>query len=230
MKKNAFRFLVLFVSILFLLGCSARGANLPLTSTQGVPANQNLFADEFNSLDSSVWSVQPSLTPFAGVEGSKTPGEVKVEDGLLKLSRYAPEIVGENPASYIQSKQAVHLPDTFSATMRFRNEFTAFGFGNLFVEMYNHTIKIGHSGLDRAIDNTYDYSFNDNSFYILSLHVTNKGYTIKINEDTANAPVQTFSQNIDLSGYMGNSNITVWGGSNTQSAQYSEIDYIRITN
>jgi hypothetical protein len=229
-KKNVFRFLTLSVGILFIMSCTAHGANLPKNSTQVVPVNQSLFAEEFNSLDSSIWSALPSLTPFAGLEGSKTPGEVKVEDGLLKLSRYAPEIAGENPASYIQTKQAVNLPGTFSATMRFRNEFTAFGFGNLFVEMYNHKIAIGHSGLDRTIDNTYDYSYNDNNFYILSLHVTSQGYTIKIKEDTANAPEQTFSQNTDLSEYMGNSNLTVWGGSNTQSAQYSEIDYIRITN
>lgn len=230
MKKNAFRFLVLSIGILFLLGCSAQGINLATNTTQATPTSQSLFADEFNSLDGSVWSALPSLTPFAGLEGSKTLGEVKVEDGLLKLSRYAPEIAGENPASSIQTKQAVRLPDSFSATMRFRNEFTAFGFGNLFIEMYNHKITIGHSGLDRAIDNTYDYALNDNNFYILSLHVTRQGYTIKIKEDNVNASEQTFTQNIDLSRYMGNSTITVWGGSNTQSAQYSEIDYIRITN
>ena len=229
MKKNAFRLLALAVEILFIFGCSSPATNIPKSSSKTSTENQTLFDDEFNSLSSDVWSSFPSLTPFAGMEGSKVPGEVKVENGILKLSRYAPELVGKNQASFIQTKNTVYLPDTFSATMRFRNEFIAFGFGDVFVEMYKHNIAIGHSGLDKAMDNTYSYRYNDNSFFILSLHVTSKGYTITIKEDTANSTEETFSQNVDLSGYVGNSTIMIWGGSNTKPAQYSEIDYIRIS-
>jgi hypothetical protein len=229
MKKNTFGFLILIIGSLFVFGCSNPTANVPKNSTKTSMDNQILFDDEFNSLNSEVWSSFPSLTPITRFEGSKIPGEVKVENGILKLSRYAPELVGENQASFMYTENTVYLPDTFSATMRFRNEFTAFGFGSLFIEIYNHKIAIGHSGLDRVMDNTYSYHYNDNSFFILSLHVTSKGYTITIKEDTANSTEEAFSQDVNLSGYMGNSTIMILGGSNTQSAQYSEIDYMRIS-
>ena len=229
MKKNAFRLLALAVEILFIVGCSNPATNIPKSSTKTSTENQILFDDEFNSLNSNVWASFPSLTPIAGFEGSNVPGEVKVENGILKLSRYAPELSGDNPVSFVQTKNAIHLPEEFSAAMRFRNEFTAFDFGNVVVEIYNHKIAIGHSGLDKAMDNTYSYRYNDNSFFILSLHVTSKGYTITIKEDTANSTEETFSQNVDLSGYVGNSTIRISGGSNTKPAQYSEIDYIRIS-
>lgn len=230
MKNKAFGFLVLFTGMLFVFGCSKSAANVPNSSTKVVKENQTIFSDEFDSLDSSVWSFLPSLTSFAGFEGSNIPGEVKVENGVLKLSRYAPELSGENPASSIQTKNAVSLPKEFSARMRFKNEFIAFGFGNVFVEVYHHKIAVGHNGLDGKMDNIYDYRDNENSFFLLSLDITDTGYTITIKEDTVNSTEETFSQNIDLSGFVGNSTITIWGGSNTPSAQYSEIDYLRIIN
>jgi hypothetical protein len=230
MKSNAFGFLFLLIGILIIFGCSNPAANVPNSSTEVATESQTIFGDEFDSLDNSVWSSFPSSTPFAGSEGSNIPGEVKVENGVLKLSRYAPEIPRENQASFIQTKNAVYLPDKFSATMRFRNEFIAVGFGNVFVEVYKHKIAVGHNGLDREMDNAYSYRYNDNSFFLLSFDVTRTGYTITIKEDKANATEETFSQNLDLSGFMGNSTIMIWGGSNTPSAQYSEIDYLRIFN
>jgi len=228
MKRNAFGFVVLVLGISLIIGCSAPTGNFPQNSTRPTKGNRTLFADEFDLLNADLWSSYPSLTPFAGLAGSKTPGEIKVENGILKLSRYAPELSGENPASFIQSKNTVDLPETFSATIRFRNEFTAFGFGDVFVEIYHHKIMIGHSGLKGTADNTYDYLYNDDGFFIMSLNVSKDGYTIRVKEDTANATEQTFSQNVDMSKLIGNSTISIWGGSNTQSAQYSEIDYIRI--
>jgi hypothetical protein len=229
MRRNTFEFLVLIIGILFSFGCFNPIANVPKNSTKTSTDNQILFDDEFNSLNSAIWSAFPSLTPTAGFEGSNIPGEVKVENGILKLSRYAPELAGENQASYIQTKNTVYIPDTFSVTMRFRNEFTAFGFGDISIEIYKHKIAVGHNGLDNAMDNTYSYHYNDNSFFILSFHVTSNGYTINIKEDTADSTEETFSQTVDLSELMGNSTISIWGGSNTRSAQYSEIDYIRIS-
>lgn len=229
MRRNTFGFLVLIIEILFCLGCSNSTVNVPKNSTKTSTNDQILFDDEFNSLNNGKWSSHPSLTPFDGLEGSNTPGEVKIENGLLKLSRYAPEIAGENPASYIQTTNPVYLPDTFSAVMRFKNEFTAFSFGDVVIEIYNHKIAIGHDGLDNVMDNTYSYHYNDNSFFILSLNVTSNGYTIKIKKDAADSTEETFSQTVDLSELMGDSIITIWGGSNTPSAQYSEIDYIRIS-
>jgi len=228
MKQHTFGFLALLIGLLFVFGCSTSIANVPKSSTETPTKNTILLDDEFDSLNSAVWSAFPSLTPFAGHEGSKLPGEVKVEDGVLKLSRYAPELVGDNQASFIQTKNTIDLPDTFSTTMRFRNEFVAFGFGKVFVEIYNHKIAVGHGGLDGVMDNTYSYHGNNNNFFILALRITGQGYTIMIKEDTANSTEESFSQDIDLSGYLGASTIMIWGGSNTKSAPYSEVDYIRI--
>jgi hypothetical protein len=230
MKSNTFGFLVLLTGILFIFGCSNSAANVPNSSTKVATENQTIFSDEFDSLDNSVWSSLPSLSPFDGFEGSNIPGEVKVENGMLKLSRYAHELSGQNPVSSIETKSTIHLPDKFSAMMRFRNEFIAVGFGNVVVEVYQHKIVVGHNGLDREMDNTYSYRYNDNSFFLLSFDVTSNGYTIKIKEDTANATEETFSKTVDFSGFTGDSTIMIWGGSNTPSAQYSEIDYLRINN
>ena len=228
MKQHIFGLLVLLIGLLFVFGCSTSTAHTPKSSTEIPTKNPILLDDEFDSLNDAVWSAFPSLTPFAGHEGSKLPGDVKVEDGVLKLSRYAPELVGENQASFIQTKNTIDLPDTFSATIRFRNEFVAFVFGDVVVEIYNHKIAFGHDGLDNLMDNTYSYHYNDNHFFSLSLNVTDNGYTIKIKEDTANSIEETFSQTIDLSELMGASTIMIWGGSNTKSAPDSEVDYIRI--
>jgi hypothetical protein len=228
MKRNTFTFVVLVVGLSLLFGCSTPTRNIPGNSTRPVEENQVLFADEFNSLNTDVWSSLPSLTPFPGLEGSKTPGEIKAENGILKLSRYAPELYGENQASFIQTKNTVDLSKSFSATMRFKNEFTAFGFGDLFVEIFHHTITIGRRGFNGGADDTYEYPYNDNSFFVLSLDITRGGYTIRIKEDTADAVEKTFSQNVDLSEFLCNSTITIGGGSNIQAAQYSEVDYIRI--
>ena len=228
MKRNLSSIVVLIVGILFIFGCSSPMTNTTESSTNPSKHNQILFADEFDSLNTQVWSSFPSLTPFDGSEGSKMPGEVIVENGLLKLSRYAPEIQGENPASLIQSKNTVALPETFLATMRFRNEYTAFGFGSVFIQIYHHKIRIERRGPNGVASDTYDYPYNDNSFFMLSFDVSKEGYTIRIKEDVPNATETEFSQQVDMSEFLGNSTITIWGGSNTQSAQYSEIDYIRI--
>ena len=105
--------------------------------------SSTLFDDEFDSLNGDIWSAQPSLTPFQGGEGSNVPGEVKVENGILKLSRYAPELVGNNPASDIRTKRMVYLPATYSVTVRFKNEYVGFGIGELFVAIYESKIWVG---------------------------------------------------------------------------------------
>src|SRR5512138_3751770 len=130
MKRTTFGLLVLVIGMLSLWGCSSTTANV-------------LFGDEFSSLNTDVWLSFPSLTPFASLEGSNIPGEVKVEDGILKLSRFAPELSGGNQVSLIQAKNTVDLPDTFTVTMRFRNEFIAFGLSNFVLEIYDQKIAVG---------------------------------------------------------------------------------------
>jgi hypothetical protein len=187
-----------------------------------------LFDDEFDSLSGDTWSALPSLTPFQGSEGSNIPGEVKVENGILMLSRYAPELIGSNPASYIETRRMVYLPDTYSVTMRFKNEFVGFGLGELYVIIYNSKIWVGQNGIDGSQEDNFEYRSNNNSYFILSLNVTNDGYTITVKEDVLNSIEETFSKNIDRSKFSGDSVITILGGSNTTSTPYSEIDYIRI--
>ena len=187
-----------------------------------------LFDDEFDSLGGDTWSALPSLTPFQGSEGSNIPGEVKVENGILMLSRYAPELAGDNPVSYIQTKRTVSLPATYSVTMRFKNEFVGLGLGELYVIIYNSKIWVGQNGIDGSQEDNFEYRSNNNSYFILSLNVTNDGYTITVKEDVFNSIEETFSKNIDISKFSGGSVITILGGSNTTSTPYSEIDYIRI--
>jgi hypothetical protein len=186
-----------------------------------------LFDDEFDSLNGEVWSTMPSLTPFKGFEGSNTPGEVNVENGILKLSRYAAELAGENPVSYIQTNNLVYLPAEYSVTIRFKNEFVGFAFGKLYVAIYNDKIWVGQDGIGPQADG-FDYLSNDDSYFILSLRVTGSGYSISIMEDAPGSIEETFSKNIDLSDISGDSVITIMGGSNTTMTPYSEIDYIRI--
>lgn len=186
-----------------------------------------LFDEEFDSLNADVWSTLPSLTSFKGFEGSNTPGEVKVENGILKLSRYAPELAGENPVSYIQTNNLVYLPAEYSVTMRFKNEFTGFAFGKLYVAIYNDKIWVGQNGIGPQADG-FDYLSSDDHYFILSLHITGSGYSISIKEDAPGSIEETFSKNVDLSDLPGDSVITIMGGSNNTVTPYSEIDYIRI--
>ncbi len=192
--------------------------------------SSTLFDDEFDSLNGDIWSAQPSLTPFQGAEGSNMPGEVKVENGILKLSRYAPELAGNNPVSYIQTKRMVYLPAIYSVTIRFKNEFAGFGFGKLYVAMYKDKIWVGQNGVDDSQADGFEYHSNNDSYFVWSLHVTSSGYTISIKEDVPIAIEETFSKELDLSKLSGDSIITIEGGSNTTSTPYSEIDYIRISN
>jgi hypothetical protein len=189
-----------------------------------------LFDDEFDSLNGDIWSTQPNLTPFEGLEGSNIPGEVKVENGILKLSRYAPELAGENAVSSIQTRSMVNLPSIYSVTIRSKNEFVGFEIGQLFVAMYKDQIWVGHSGVYGPQEDSFKYHSNNDSYFILSLHVTSSGYTVSIKEDVPNAIEETFSKNLDLSKLSGDSIITIMGGSNTTSTPYSEIDYIRISH
>lgn len=188
-----------------------------------------LFDDEFDSLNSDIWSAQPSLTPFQGAEGSNIPGEVKVENGILKLSRYAPELAGQNEVSYLQTRSVVTLPEIYSVTMRSKNEFAGFAVGNLYVSMYKGKIWVGQNGIYGPQEDGFEYHSNNNSYFILSLHVTSSGYTVSVKEDTPNSIEETFSKKIDLSMLPGDSIITIMGGSNTASIPYSEVDYIRIS-
>lgn len=186
-----------------------------------------LFDDEFDSLNSDVWSTLPSLTSFKGFEGSNTPGEVKVENGILKLSRYAAELAGENPVSYIQTNTLVYLPAEYSVTTRFKNEFVGFAFGKLYVAIYNDKIWVGQDGIGPQADG-FDYLSSDDHYFILSLRITGSGYSISIREDAPGFIEETFSKNVDLSDLSGDSVITIMGGSNSTVTPYSEIDYIRI--
>ena len=192
--------------------------------------SSTLFDDEFNSLNGDIWSAQPSLTPFYGAEGSNVPGEVKVENGILKLSRYAPELVGNNQASDIRTKRMVYLPATYSVTVRFKNEFVGLGLGELYVTIYKSKIWVERNRIDDSQSDSFEYHSNNDSYFVLSLHVTSSGYTVRIKEDLPNSIEETFSKELDLSKLSGDSIITIEGGSNTASIPYSEIDYIRISN
>ena len=162
--------------------------------------SSTLFDDEFNSLNGDIWSAQPSLTPFQGGEGSNIPGEVKVENGILKLSRYAPELVGNNPASDIRTKRMVYLPATYSVTVRFKNEYVGFGIGNLYVAVYKDNVThkdkiwVGQNGIDNSQADGFEYRSNNDSYFVLSLHVASDGYTVSIKEDIPNATEETFSK------------------------------------
>jgi hypothetical protein len=220
MRKNKIG--SLFVSMMFVfVSCTTRPGD--------DAGSQFLFDEEFNSLDDSLWVSRPSLTPFAGLTGSDRPGEVKVEDGILKLSRYAAELSGENPVSYVQTQNPVDLPDAYTATIRFKNEYTGLELGGLYVTMYHDKVWVRQNGIDGPPLQGFDYRSNKGQFFILSMQVTGTGYVITIKEDTANAPEETFSGSLDPSRALGDSVLMILGGSNTASVQYSEIDYIRIT-
>jgi len=212
----------------YMVGLLLAIVGLVLVSCQ--TPSSTLFDDEFDSLNGDIWSAQPSLTPFQGGEGSNIPGEVKVENGILKLSRYAPELAGDNPASYIRTRSMVNLPAIYSVTMRFKNEYVGFGVGKLYVATYKGKIWVGQNGIDDSQADSFEYRSNNDSYFVLSLHVTSNGYTISIKEDVPNSIEETFSKELDLSKLSGDSIITIEGGSNTTSTPYSEIDYIRISN
>ncbi|MBL8076808.1 MAG: hypothetical protein JNM55_02515 [Anaerolineales bacterium] len=215
MRKNVLGLLLVIIIEMALVSCTTPSAAL--------------FDEEFDSLDTQVWSATPSLTPFPGFEGSNTLGEVKVESGMLKLSRYAPELAGENPASFIQTRGVVDLPSIYTATMRFKNEFAGLGLGKLHVAVFKSKVWVGYDGIDSPLEDSFEYQSNSDGYFILSLHVTDGGYTVTIKEDAFNSTEETFSRSLDLSKLAGDSIVTVTGGSNIASIPYSEIDYIRIS-
>jgi len=226
MRKNRIGLLFAIMGLV-LVGCTTPTENIPANDTETAAGSQTLFDEEFDSLDGKTWSSQPSLTPFPDFEGSNIPGEVKVENGILMLSRYAPELSGENPVSSIQTINTVYLPATYSAAMRFKNEFVAFGFGKVFVEIYQDKIRVGYEGIQQ---DSFAYRSNNDNYFIMSLHVTGGGYTIVIKGDAPDSTEETFSKDLDLSDIAGDSHITIMGGSNTETFPYSEVDYIRISH
>ncbi len=131
------------------------GTTQSYQATVTAPAAPALLDEEFTTFDTSIWTAAPSLTPHPGCEGSSIPGEVKVEGGLLELSRYAWELFGQNGASAAGTTNPVNLPSSYTATSRFKNELIAFGFGNIAVCIYIGTIAVGHAGLEGAYDGNY---------------------------------------------------------------------------
>lgn len=182
-----------------------------------------IFCDEFNSLDDTVWEAHPCLTPH-DPEDSGTPGEVLVSDGILKMSRYAWERPGDEGVSAIVSMNIIAFPEQYTLVTRFRNEFISFILGNLKVIIYGGEI---HLETTEPIG-THIYNADNFSFFLMTLDVSNSGYSISLLKDVDGAVEQNFSQAINLSGIAGESTLSIGGGSNTGGVQYSEIDYIRI--
>ena len=93
-----------------------------------------IFIEEFDSLDLSKWTAKPSLKAFPGNTGSRTPGEVKCENGVLKLSRYAWERAGKNPTSSVRLNKTLPLPESYHVSVRFRNQFISISLGELTIQ------------------------------------------------------------------------------------------------
>lgn len=199
----------------------------PVDPTDPTDATDVIFSDTFDTLDTSVWLASPSLSPIGGYSGSMIPGEVKVEDGILKMSRYAWELPGANPTSSAYTVNALEFPAKYRAQIRFKTELVGIIVQDTITcAAFNGIIQIGKDGYGLLA--SFAYTNDPNNYYILTLDVTETVIAVTIKKDIGGAIVQTFALNADFT-KPATGKIGLGGGSNTSGIQYTCIDYVTLT-